>query len=261
MDGKTWAAFCILLFSCFGCHTESNQDINKPPNILLIVADDLAYTDLGVYGGEIGTPNLDALARDGVLFKNFYTASTCSPTRSMLLTGVDNHLAGFGTMTGDHVGDQLGAPGYETYLNFRVASLAELLQDAGYNTLMTGKWHLGGGDNVIPSARGFDRSFVMIEGEEGISIQWECSPQIILQHTKKMGNPLNCHRGITRQNSSPKRWWIISVIRSIKEARSSATWHLLLRIGPCRHLIHPLQNIQADTIWATMCCLSGGWKK
>lgn len=137
------------------------------PNILLIVADDLAYTDLGVYGGEIGTPNLDALAGEGVLFTDFYAASTCSPTRAMLLTGTDNHLAGLGTMTGDHVGDQLGAPGYETYLNFRVATLAELLQDAGYHTYLSGKWHLGVEDHVAPAARGFERSFALLQGGGG----------------------------------------------------------------------------------------------
>lgn len=162
-----WMVIGAWLPFVLGCTPEQVPDEPAPPDILLIVADDLAYTDLGVYGGEIGTPHLDALAREGVLFKNFYTASTCSPTRSMLLSGVDNHLAGFGTMAGDHVGDQLGAPGYETFLNFRVATLAELLQDAGYATHMTGKWHLGGGDDVIPSARGFDNSFIMIEGGGG----------------------------------------------------------------------------------------------
>jgi len=162
-----WIAIYAWIPLVLGCAPEQVPDDAVLPDILLIVADDLAYTDLGVYGGEIGTPNLDALAREGVAFKNFYTASTCSPTRSMVLSGVDNHLAGFGTMAGDHAGDQLGAPGYETFLNFRVATLAELLKDAGYATHMTGKWHLGGGDDVIPSARGFDNSFIMIEGGGG----------------------------------------------------------------------------------------------
>ncbi|MEE8595159.1 MAG: sulfatase-like hydrolase/transferase, partial [Gemmatimonadota bacterium] len=87
------------------------------PNILIIVADDLGYTDLGVYGGEIGTPNLDALAGSGVLFTHFYSSPTCSPTRAMLLTGTDHHLAGLGTMAGDHTPNQQGQPGYEGYLN------------------------------------------------------------------------------------------------------------------------------------------------
>lgn len=157
-----WVIVCVS-----SCSSPEEPVIDRRPDVLLIVADDLAYTDLGVYGGEIGTPHLDVLARNGVLFENFYTASTCSPARSMLLTGVDNHLVGFGTMTGDHVGDQLGAPGYETYLNFRAATMPELFQEAGYGTYMAGKWHLGGTDDAVPSARGFDRSFVLIEGGGG----------------------------------------------------------------------------------------------
>ncbi len=155
----------VLLLST-GCATTTPASDDRP-NLLLIVADDLAYTDLGVYGGEIGTPHLDALARGGVMFTDFYAASTCSPTRAMLLSGTDNHLAGLGTMAGDHVGGQLGAPGYETYLNFRVASLAELLRDAGYRTYLSGKWHLGVEDRVGPAARGFERSFALLGGGGG----------------------------------------------------------------------------------------------
>ncbi len=155
----------LLWVSCalLGCRaTPATQ-----PNFLIIVADDLAYTDLGVYGGEIGTPNLDALAREGMMFTQFYAASTCSPTRSMLLSGTDNHVAGLGTMAGDHVGEQKDAPGYETYLNFRVASLAEVLRDAGYDTYMTGKWHLGMEEHTGPAARGFQRSFALLDGGAG----------------------------------------------------------------------------------------------
>ena len=99
-----------------------------PPNILVIVADDLGYTDLGVYGSEIETPNIDALANAGLMFQDFYAASTCSPTRSMLLTGVDNHLAGMGSMYREQAPNQEGKPGYEGHLNFRVATIAELLK-------------------------------------------------------------------------------------------------------------------------------------
>ena len=100
-----------------------NPEDDRRPNILLIVADDLGYTDLGAYGGEIGTPNLDALARNGVLFTEFHAASTCSPTRAMLLSGMDNHRAGLGTMAHDQTPGQLGRPGYEGYLSSRVAAL------------------------------------------------------------------------------------------------------------------------------------------
>ncbi len=160
-------AILVLPFLLGACAEQPAEEPAVRPNILLIVVDDLGYTDLGAYGGEIETPHLDALAREGMLFTDFYAASTCSPTRAMLLTGTDNHLTGLGTMTGDHVGDQKGAPGYETYLNFRVASVAELLQDAGYHTYMSGKWHLGVEDHVAPAARGFDRSFALLEGGGG----------------------------------------------------------------------------------------------
>jgi len=134
------------------------------PNILLIVADDLGYTDLSSYGGEIPTPNIDALAAQGLQLTRFYTNMTCSPTRAMLLTGVDNHLAGLGNMAETIAPNQRGLPGYETYLNDQVISIAELLQTAGYNTFMTGKWHLGLEYDQSPKARGFDRSFALLFG-------------------------------------------------------------------------------------------------
>jgi arylsulfatase len=137
------------------------------PNILLIVVDDLGYTDLGVYGGEIPTPNLDTLARSGILFTNVYTSPTCSPTRAMLFSGADNHVAGLGNMAEGLADNQREHPGYEGYLNFRIASLPELLKDAGYRTYMSGKWHLGLTDETSPAARGFERSFALLQGGAG----------------------------------------------------------------------------------------------
>ncbi len=136
----------------------------KRPNILLIVADDLGYGDIGVFGGEIPTPNLDRLAHGGMLLTNFYAHVSCSPTRSMLMSGMDNHLAGVGTQGAPTRADQQGKPGYEGYLNFRVAALAELMTDAGYNSYMTGKWHLGADVENGPHARGFRHSFVSLDG-------------------------------------------------------------------------------------------------
>ncbi|MDT8398523.1 MAG: arylsulfatase [Pseudomonadales bacterium] len=136
----------------------------RRPNILLILADDLGYADLGVFGSEIPTPNLDALAANGLLLTDFYANMTCSPTRSMLMSGTDSHLAGLGVMGRPARADQRGQPGYEGFLNFRVASLADLMTDAGYNTYMTGKWHLGTEVETGPRARGFKRSFVSLDG-------------------------------------------------------------------------------------------------
>ncbi len=134
------------------------------PNILLIVADDLGYSDLGSYGGEIHTPRLDELAQQGVQFTSMYAAPTCSITRSMLLSGTDNHLVGLGTMAEALQPFQQGKPGYEGFLNGRAYSVAELLKSGGYNTLMVGKWHLGLETDQGPDRRGFEQSFTLLEG-------------------------------------------------------------------------------------------------
>lgn len=136
----------------------------RPPNIVYILADDLGYADLGIFGSEIPTPNLDRLAREGMLLTDFHTSLACSPTRAMFMSGTDNHVAGLGVMARSNREDQRDAPGYEAYLNFRVASLADLMTDAGYNTYMTGKWHLGNDVETGPRARGFKRSFVSLTG-------------------------------------------------------------------------------------------------
>ena len=141
----------------------AGTDLAGTPNILLIVADDMGYSDVGAFGGEIDTPNIDALAQSGITFTNFHTASSCAPTRAMLLSGVDNHLAGYGSM---HflAPDQRGQPGYEDRMNEQVVSVARLLGDAGYRTGMVGKWHLGSKPGQWPVDRGFQRSFAVLGG-------------------------------------------------------------------------------------------------
>ncbi|NQD56564.1 arylsulfatase [Pseudomonas sp. CM25] len=134
------------------------------PNILLIVADDLGYSDLGAFGGEISTPNLDKLASSGLVLTNMYAAPTCSPTRAMLMSGTDNHLVGLGTMAEGMQPFQRGKPGYEGYLNREAHSIAELLRDGGYRTSMVGKWHLGSAPDQGPDQRGFENSFSLLEG-------------------------------------------------------------------------------------------------
>lgn len=112
------------------------------PNFLVIVADDLGYSDISPFGSEIETPNLDRMSKTGIRLTNFHTASACSPTRSMLFSGTDNHIAGLGQMAEHmaHAEVYKDKPGYEGYLNFRVAALSEILQDDGYHTIMSGKW-------------------------------------------------------------------------------------------------------------------------
>ena len=134
------------------------------PNILLIVADDMGYSDLGSYGGEIETPSLDALAARGLRATDFTVTPGCSPTRAILLTGADNHLAGFGNAVGFMGPRQRGKPGYEGHLNDRVTTVASRLRDAGYHTYMAGKWHLGGRPAQWPAARGLERDFALLDG-------------------------------------------------------------------------------------------------
>ena len=146
---------------------ESSQTAEpKQPNILLILADDMGLTDLGAFGSEINTPVLDNLANNGVKFTNFHASPQCAPTRSILLSGTSNHTAGLGSMFGSNFmeGDLGDGIGYEGYLHPRVATLPERLKEAGYNTYMTGKWHLGNDDEKKPTAKGFDNSFALMNG-------------------------------------------------------------------------------------------------
>lgn len=131
----------------------------KKPNIILIMADDMGYSDIGCFGSEIKTPNLDRLAASGVRITQFYNASRCCPTRASLLTGLYQHQAGVGDMV-----NNLGYPAYQGYLNSQSVTLAEALKVNGYNTYMAGKWHVGGKPEVHPLKRGFDRYFGLIDG-------------------------------------------------------------------------------------------------
>ena len=136
-------------------------------NFLIIVADDLGYSDLGAYGSEIDTPHIDKLAREGLMLTNFYVGGTCSPTRSMLMSGVDHHLVGLGAMSEHIAPNQIDQPGYEGYLNKSVVTIADRLSEADYQTYMAGKWHLGLTEETSPAARGFDRSYALLPGGAG----------------------------------------------------------------------------------------------
>ena len=127
------------------------------PNIVVILADDLGFSDLGCYGGEIRTPQIDALAAGGLRFTQFYNGTRCCPSRASLLTGLYPHQAGVGSMTGDE-----GSPGYRGSLQPHCVTIAQVLKSAGYRTAMSGKWHVG--DNVSPIARGFDDFYGFTRG-------------------------------------------------------------------------------------------------
>src|SRR5690606_2802423 len=129
------------------------------PNLLLIVADDLGYQDLGVFGGEIRTPHIDELFNSGVTLTQFYVSVACQPTRAMLMSGADHHLAGVGSQ--GRVVE--GSMAYQNRLTENVASLAERMAELDYHTSMVGKWHLGLEEGQAPADRGFERSFVLLE--------------------------------------------------------------------------------------------------
>jgi len=159
----------LLVFATAGCEqvretTPASQQVDKKPNVLLIVADDLGYSDIGAFGGEIATPTLDTLATEGLRLSNFHVLPSCSPTRSVLLSGMDNHRAGLGTMGELRTPDMEGYPGYAGYLNFEVAALPEVLRAGGYRTYMAGKWHLGHKEETSPHARGFEETFILAPG-------------------------------------------------------------------------------------------------
>ncbi|GGG84176.1 arylsulfatase [Parapedobacter pyrenivorans] len=141
---------------------------DKRPNIVLIMADDMGYSDIGCYGGEIETPNLDRLATEGLRFSQFYNNARCCPSRASLMTGLYPHQTGIGHMTNDpedSTAFNYGLPAYSGDLNFQSVTIAEVLKSAGYQTLMTGKWHLGYHDRSRwPLQRGFDKYYGLIAG-------------------------------------------------------------------------------------------------
>lgn len=161
-----WFMILMIILMCFP--TGLAAKISERPNILMIVADDLGYSDIGAFGGEIATPTLDKLALEGVRYTNFHVLPTCSPTRAVLLSGIDNHRAGIGIM-GEFITPAFRQradfhAGYAGYLNLDVAALPEVLKAGGYHTYMAGKWHLGTSEDTSPHARGFEETFALMQG-------------------------------------------------------------------------------------------------
>ena len=148
----------ILISFFFSCSfTKKNKELK--PNILLIVADDLGYTDLGCFGSEISTPNINNLSKNGITFTNFHTSPLCATTRAMLLSGMDNHIAGIGIQ-----GYNSDLFGYEGKLSNRIKTIPSILNTSDYYTFISGKWHLGGDLESDPIKNGFDESYVLLPG-------------------------------------------------------------------------------------------------
>ncbi|MCX7225960.1 MAG: arylsulfatase [Burkholderiales bacterium] len=158
-NSKTWLLALLLAGACGALMAATR------PNLVVLVADDWGFTDLGAFGCEIDTPHLNALARRGTRFANFHAAASCAPTRSMLLTGVDHHRSGVGNLRETLPREHIGKPGYQGSMTQNVVTVASLLQDSGYRTYITGKWNVGSEPYNLPNRRGFDRS--IIQGDTG----------------------------------------------------------------------------------------------
>lgn len=153
----------MMLSISGGTGIAQKNTIHQKPNILLIMADDMGYSDIGCYGSEISTPNIDRLAARGMRFKNFYNNTKSCPSRASLLTGLYNHEAGMGNMVTSSGGEIKPGP-YQGFLNENCVTIAEVLQEAGYSTYMAGKWHVGERPEHWPLQRGFEKYFGLIGG-------------------------------------------------------------------------------------------------
>lgn len=158
----------IIIVSCTNQNPETSKQQAVRPNIIVILSDDMGYSDIGCYGGEVETPNIDALAKNGLRFTQFYNGGRCCPTRASLMTGCYPHQTGIGHMTNTPntmVEHDLGITEYRGFLNKNCVTIAEVLKEAGYATLMAGKWHLGISDkSKWPLQRGFDKFYGIISG-------------------------------------------------------------------------------------------------
>jgi arylsulfatase len=151
--------FTSVLLGVSGAFAQNKPATDQRPNIILIMVDDLGYSDIGAYGSEIKTPNLDQLASEGIRFREFYNNSICAPTRASLITGQYPHKAGVG-----YFNVNLGLPAYQGYLNKESLTFGEVLRGAGYSTLLSGKWHVGNDSLGWPNQRGFDQFYGFING-------------------------------------------------------------------------------------------------
>jgi arylsulfatase A-like enzyme len=155
----TVAIIASVALLSFSVNSYAQKNKEQRPNIILIMVDDMGYSDIGSYGGEVNTPNLNRLASEGIRFTEFYNNSICAPTRASLITGQYPHRAGVGYFDVD-----LGLPAYQGYLNKQSLTFGEVLRQAGYSTLLSGKWHVGNDSLAWPNQRGFDNFYGILGG-------------------------------------------------------------------------------------------------
>jgi arylsulfatase len=181
-----------------GCTT----GIAQRPNIVLILVDDMGFSDLGCYGSEISTPNIDGLAKNGLRFTNFYNAARCCPTRASLLTGLYPHQAGMGAMVTRDPKNAKKGP-YQGYLNHNCVTLAEVLNSAGYQTFMSGKWHVGEEHPQWPMDRGFHDYYGLISG---------AAHYFDIRRTKKAGIKRHFAMGNEEYLPPTENWYMTDAI-------------------------------------------------
>jgi arylsulfatase A-like enzyme len=222
----------LSLISLLAIRELPAADAPKRSNIIVVLVDDMGFSDIGCYGSEIPTPNLDQLAKEGLRFTQFYNTGRCCPTRAALMTGLYSHQAGVGHMTEDG-----GVPGYQGRLNNQCVTIAEVLHEAGYFTAMTGKWHLGHNFNVEPWNRGFERNMTSAAG----GFYFQDSPGAKLFFN---GQELSAH-----DPSLPKNWyttdlWTDYGLRFIDEAVTAKKPFFLYLAHNAPH--YPLQAPAED---------------
>ncbi|WP_250656475.1 arylsulfatase [Alkalimarinus coralli] len=181
---KSLAVLSVAIIS-MSCSAAENR-----PNVIILLADDMGFGDIGAFGSEIDTPHIDQLAREGIHFTNFHVGAACSPTRTMLMTGVDNHLAGMGNMLEIQADNQFGKPDYEGHLNDKVVTVASLLRDEGYHTYMAGKWHLGHTKETLPHSQGFEKTFALMESGADNWVEQPYAPMYKAVHYFENGKPV-----------------------------------------------------------------------
>ena len=207
--------FLILLFVFLIVTNDSfaQEDSNaKPPNIVLMLVDDSGLMDFGSFGGEAQTPNIDSLAKSGLMFSNMHASPVCAPSRAMLMTGSDNHLAGLANLPEMLPKKYQDLKGYAGVLDDSVQTIATRLKELDYNTYVTGKWHLGHNEKTLPTKRGFDRSFIL--GASGAD-NYETSGYLPMKTTAQWyadGNPTDLP-----EHFYSSEYYIDQIIRFHKE--------------------------------------------
>ena len=200
----------ITLLACNSLIKKPQVTPNERPNVLLILADDLGFSDLGVYGSEIPTPNIDALAASGALLTNFYANATCAPSRAMLLSGMDSHAVGFGfnPVAAQRLPELRGQPGYSGSWPTDIGSFVESFSAADYYSVMAWKWHQGSAKDASPYGRGFDKAFYL-ENKISSVVTFNCS------YFAEVALYAGC-----KKNNLPVKLWFKECFRSDPEIKN-----------------------------------------